>query len=126
MPRIRISPAAEQDIESILSWTRRTFGEPAQQRYEALLFQAISDILDVPDLLGDQSRDEILSSLRTYHLSLSRRKVPGTARHVRNPRHFIIFRRESEQIVEIVRILHDSMDLESNLPDDLRDSLSQI
>ena len=44
MRRYILAPAAEQDIESILSWTHERFGERARLRYEALLIRMDSAI----------------------------------------------------------------------------------
>jgi len=121
MPQVRISPAAEQDIESILSWTRRTFGERTFQRYEALLVQAISDLLESSESSGVKIRDEIFPGIRTYHLSHSRRQVPVELGYVRNPRHFLIYRQLNNDCIETVRVLHDSMDLEQHLPHEADD-----
>jgi plasmid stabilization system protein ParE len=46
------APAAQRDIESILTWTDERFGERARLRYEALLVQAITDVAEHPDLPG--------------------------------------------------------------------------
>ena len=42
-------------------------------------------------------------------------KAVGT---VLKPRHFLLFRVSSNREIEIGRVLHDSMDLASNLPDE--------
>ncbi len=44
MTEYRLSPLAEQDIETILEWTHEEFGEKARIRYEALLTGAIMDV----------------------------------------------------------------------------------
>jgi len=62
------------------------------------------------------AREELAAGARTYHLWHSRnrvRKMPGV---VRNPRHFLLFRIGAKGDIEIGRVLHDSMDLASNLP----------
>ena len=48
MTEYRLSPLAEQDIETILEWTHEEFGEKARIRYEALLTRAIMDVTYYP------------------------------------------------------------------------------
>ncbi len=120
MPGFLISPAAEQDIGSILVWTQEHFGEQARLRYEALLTQGITDVAENPDRGGSHRRSEIADAARTYHLWHSRNHVPVADGRVQNPRHFLLYRTRSDGRVEIGRVLHDSMDLERQLPEDYR------
>ncbi|MGG4615968.1 type II toxin-antitoxin system RelE/ParE family toxin, partial [Pseudomonas aeruginosa] len=32
------------------------------------------------------------------------------------PRHFVLYRLATDQVLEVVRVLHDSMDLDQHLP----------
>ena len=116
MPRFVIAPAAEQDVESILGWSHERFGEQARFRYEALLVQAMVDIADRPDLPASQARPEIAAGARTYHLVHSRTRVSGNVGRVAEPRHFLLYRTRADGVVEIGRILHDSMDLNAPPP----------
>lgn len=116
MPRFRLSPLAEQDLESILGWTHRQFGEEARLRYEALIVQAIVDIGADPERPGCSARPELAANVLTYHLGYSRDHVVAAAGRVRNPRHFLLYRITSDGWLEIGRILHDSMDLQRLLP----------
>ena len=120
MPAFLISPAAERDLESILVWTQTHFGEQARLRYEALLAQGIADVAEEPDRGGSHHRSEIADAARTYHLWHSRNHVPVADGRVKNPRHFLLYRTRSDGRVEIGRVLHDSMDLERQLPEDYR------
>lgn len=118
MPRFTLSLAAERDIVSILAWTHEQFGEQARLRYEALLVQAMVDIADEPQRMGSASRDDISSTVQTYHLWHSRNHVDRALGRVRRPRHFLVFRMTNEDQIELARVLHDSMDLSTQLPDD--------
>jgi toxin ParE1/3/4 len=120
MPLCVIAPAAVADIESILTWTEMEFGEKARWRYEALLTRAIIDIAVQPERAGSTGRPEIAPSARTYHLTYSRKRVAGRIGQVRQPRHFVLYRLRVDGIVEIGRVLHDSMDLNRHLPDEYR------
>lgn len=117
MPRFVLAPAAEQDIESILSWTQEHFGEKIRLRYEALLVRAIVDVAQRPDRSGSIERPEISAFTRTYHLYHSRNRVAAGVRKIRKPRHFLLYRPIADGGVEIVRVLHDSMELNRHLPD---------
>ncbi len=118
MTRFTLSPAAERDIVSILEWTHEHFGEQARLRYEALLVQAMVDVSDEPQRMGSAARQDISSSVMTYHLWNSRKNVEGVVGRVRRPRHFLVFRMTSDGRIEIGRVLHDSMDISSHLPGD--------
>ena len=117
MPRYLLSPAAEQDIASILAWTHENFGQPARLRYEALLVRAILDVAETPDRAGSHNRPEIGVGIRSYHLLHSRRRVSAAAGRVKLPRHFLLFRVRADRTIEIGRVIHDSMD-----PRDFRSS----
>ena len=116
MPGYLISPAAEEDIESILAWTNGEFGEAAGLRYEALLVRAMLDIAERSDRAGSHARPEIGAGLRSNHISYSRTRVSARVGRVKQPRHFLLYRIGSDGRIEIGRVLHDSMDLERHKP----------
>jgi len=115
MRQYAISPAAQEDIESILAWTHENFGERARLRYKSIIAQALNDVAEDPTRAGTQVRSEVDYQARTYHLRHSRRRVKDVAGTVKNPRHFILFRVQHGGVVEIVRLLHDRMDLTTQL-----------
>jgi len=117
MPGVVLSPAAEEDLVRILAWSHKHFGEQTRLRYEALLTQAIVDIAEDPERTGSVRREELATGSRTYHLWHSRQRIAKSVGKVGTPRHFLLFRVNSEGLVEIGRVLHDSMDLASNLPE---------
>ncbi len=121
MRRCIVSPGAEQDIESILRWTDEHFGERARLRYEAVLAEAIADLAKDPERPGSQQRPEIAPGARTYHLWHSRKQVAASRGRIRQPRHLILFRVRGDGDVEISRVLHDSMDLATQLPPEYLD-----
>jgi toxin ParE1/3/4 len=106
--RVRLGAAAELDFANILKWTAENFGARQSRVYRDTLVQAIREIGDGPDIDGSKARDEIMPGLRSVHV----------ARHGRRGRHFLLYRVAPEVIVEIVRILHDRMDLQRHLPPD--------
>jgi len=116
MPRFTIAPAAAGDIESILAWTHEHFGERARLRYEALVIRALLDVAEKPDLPGSFARPEIADAVRSYHLFYSRRHVKREAGRVAHPRHFILYRTAHDGTIEVIRVLHDSMDIVRHVP----------
>lgn len=116
MPRVVLAPAAEEDIVRILAWSHGHFGEQARLRYEALLTQALVDIAEDPTRAGSVPREELAAGARTYHLWHSRQRMAKSVGKVGTPRHFLLLRTNAKGQVEIGRVLHDSMDLASNLP----------
>jgi len=93
------------------------FGAAARRRYEALIVQALRDISADPNCAGVKQRDDLRPSLRTYHLANSRRAARNSAGIVRAPRHLILFRIAGPDVIDISRLLHDSMDLPRHVPD---------
>ena len=99
-------------------WSKEKFGEAASTRYLALIKQAMRDIASDPVRPGSKERSEIMiEGARTYHLSLSRSRLIGPT--VKEPRHFLLYRRRGE-FIEVARILHDALDFERHLPGDYR------
>jgi toxin ParE1/3/4 len=116
-----ISPAAQLDIESILDWTEEQFGSQGQLRYEELLSQAILDVANDPEHIGNRNCPELVAEARIYHIKNSRERVTAAIGRVRHPRHFLLYRIRNDGWVEIGRVLHERMDLASHLPDDYRE-----
>jgi toxin ParE1/3/4 len=104
--RVRLSAAAELDFANIVKWTAENFGTRQSRLYRDTPLWAISELADGPDVAGSKARDEIMRDLRTLHV----------ARHGRRGRHFLMYRVTPRRIIEIVRILHDRMDLQRYLP----------
>ena len=112
-----LAPAARQDVREILRWSEEKFGKRAQERYRALLKQALRDIEADPELPGSKQRVEIMiEGARIYHLSYSRRRVKGPG--VKDPRHFILYRKREDGVIEVGRVLHDDCELERHIPED--------
>jgi len=108
MAEVHLSVSARNDIASILEWTDRKFGVQARRRYASLITAAIKDAahgFDDPRLVN---RPELGEGVVTWHLA-SRRFTTAGGR-VNRPRHFLICRFDDEILI-IVRMLHDAMDL---------------
>lgn len=79
--------------------------------------QALRDIEADPELAGSKEhRDIFRGGVRTYHLSSSRDRVIGP--QVKEPRHFILYRKREDGVIEVGRVLHDGRDLERHVPAD--------
>ena len=102
-----------------MEWTVQEFGERAALRYDILIKQALKDIGVDPERPGSKERPEIMvRGARTYHLEFSRNRVSGS--RVKAPRHFLLYRRRDDGVIEVARILHDGRDLQRHLPEDSR------
>jgi toxin ParE1/3/4 len=102
---VRFGQQAEQDYVEILRWTVKTFGEGQASTYAETIALAIEALEGGPDILGARAREDIQPGIRTLHV----------ARHGRAGRHFVVFRVAGSDI-DVLRLLHDSMDLPRHLP----------
>jgi toxin ParE1/3/4 len=116
-----ISPKARSDIANILAWTHESFGPRAMRRYAKLIHTAVEQVAADPEVAGSEPRPEIAKTCRTYHLFYTRKIAAARANRVRNPRHLLLYRVTEAGVVEIGRVLHDSMDLERHLPEEYRE-----
>ncbi len=91
---------ADADLFGIYVHTYQTWGEKQAIKYTNLLRHAIEKIAANPTFPGTRDRTEVRPGYRSYHAQ----------RH-------LIFYRSVERRIEIVRILHDSMDIRSHLPE---------
>jgi toxin ParE1/3/4 len=103
---VRLSFEAESDIAHILAYTRETFGEAQARIYQETLIDALMDLSHGPEPAGSRARDDISPGLRSLHV----------ARKDRKGRHFILYRPSDDFKIDILRLLHDSMDLARHLP----------
>ena len=106
---VRLTAAAESDFEEILRWTVSRFGERQARIYAATISAALNDLAADPKIVGAKQRDDILKGLFTLHVARKRRKG----------RHFIMFRLQHApdcDVIEVLRLLHDAMDLPRHLP----------
>lgn len=116
MRTLRLSRLAANDIEDILQRSHSTFGALSRNRYETLIERALIDIAGDPDKPGVRRREELGAGFRSYHLFHSRGR--GAGRTVSKPRHLLIFRLSDPNLLDVARVIHDSMDLIQHLQDD--------
>ncbi|WP_166144930.1 type II toxin-antitoxin system RelE/ParE family toxin [Methylosinus sp. RM1] len=108
--RIRLGAEAEREFLRILQYTAETFGPRQTAIYKATLMDALAELTQGPNVAGSVRRDEILPGVRTLHLARRGR---------RRGRHFIMYRVAEGKVVEVLRILHDAMDLARHVPPDI-------
>jgi toxin ParE1/3/4 len=105
---VRLTAAAEGDFRQIVHWTSRQFGDRQALVCAATLSAALEALADGPKTAGVQRRDDIARGLMVLHVARKRRKG----------RHFVIFRAGRDgmqQYVEVLRVLHDAMDVQAHL-----------
>jgi toxin ParE1/3/4 len=105
---VRLASAAEADFEQIVRWTTGQFGARQAQTYARTLSLAIEALSQGPAVPGAIPRDDIAPGLRSLHVARSGRKG----------RHIVFFRaRASDEpaAIEVLRILHEAMDLPRHL-----------
>jgi len=102
---VLLGQQAEQDYVEILQWTVKSFSEDQANNYAETIALAIESLEGGTDILGARVREDIQPGIRTLHV----------ARQGRAGRHFVVFRAAVSGI-DVLRLLHDSMDLPRHLP----------
>lgn len=102
---VRVSSDARLDIADIIRWTQRTFGVRQAQTYKATLRLAMKALTSGPDIPGVIRREDLAPGIFILHV----------ARKGHKGRHFIVFRTGGDHVIDVLRLLHDSMDLSSHL-----------
>jgi toxin ParE1/3/4 len=97
MSNYQISEAALSDIRRIWDYTLETWSDEQAERYYNLLLDEIEYIAD--NFESGKNMDHIKIGYRSS-------KVKS---------HLIFYKRVDDQVIEIVRILHQMMDIENRL-----------
>jgi toxin ParE1/3/4 len=105
---VRLSAAAEKDFAEVVDWTVARFGAQQAEIYAGIVAAAIKELHAGPDVAGAKPRDEIGRGIFSLHV----------ARRGKKARHVVIYRAAPDQArsIDVVRILHDAMDLPRHLP----------
>lgn len=103
---VRLSPSAQRDLAGIVDYTVEQFGARQARTYRTTLTSAIAALRAGPRLRASVSREMIAPGLRSLHV----------ARKGRRGRHLILYREGPARTIEVVRILHDAMDLGRHIP----------
>lgn len=107
---VLLTTSAERDIRDIVRWTEARFGIVQARTYADKLSDALAALADGPGVADARARDDIARGLFTLHV----------ARGTQRGRHFVLFRINHDQngeFIEVLRLLHDAMDLARHLPD---------
>ncbi|MDB1111883.1 type II toxin-antitoxin system RelE/ParE family toxin [Pseudomonas extremaustralis] len=104
-----MSPQACTDITDTLRFTQARLGESVRNQYQDLLQTTLHSIAEQPTLPGSKVRDELSPGLRSLHLSFNVLHVAGG--RMISPRHIVFYRTGRDQIVEVLRVLHDAMEV---------------
>jgi toxin ParE1/3/4 len=96
MPAFRLTAKARADLLEIGRYTQWTWGRDQRNRYLSHLDEALHLLAQEPD--RGRPCDEIRQGYRKYYVG----------RHV-------IFYRQAGPDIEIIRILHERMDIDSRL-----------
>jgi toxin ParE1/3/4 len=94
-------------VIDLLRWTRNRFGARQARHYREVILQAIDELEFGPDVPGGLARDDIAPGIKTLHV----------ARRGRRGRHVIVYRVLEADSIEILRVLHDAMDIPRQLED---------
>jgi len=106
---VRLTKTAESDYQSIVVWTLRNFGDLQARIYADTLSAALVALTTGPTMVGAKERHEIGKGVFTLHV----------ARGGHKGRHFVLFRigpGENQRHIEVLRLLHDAMDLTRHIP----------
>src|SRR5690349_18470158 len=88
-------------MQDIGDWTTEHFGGAQAKLYTQTILEALKALRAGPQILGAKPRYDLAPGLVSLHV----------ARNQRKGRHVVIFRVIEDGIIEVVRILHDSMDI---------------
>jgi len=90
-----------RDYAGIIRWTAERFG-PAQTRiYKQTLLLALAALKAGPTATGVRPRADLGPGIFVLHV----------AREGRKGRHLIVFRISGDNTIDVLRLLHDGMDL---------------
>lgn len=103
----RLVGHAEAQIDAALLDSARRWGIPAAARYHRLILTAAAATGEAPALPGSREIPG-LAGVRVLHLHAVRRLVDAGNR-VAEPRHLIVYRVASDNVVEILSVVHDRM-----------------
>jgi toxin ParE1/3/4 len=92
-----LADTARSDLQSIAEYSQRVWGSDAKRRYMQALEAILLRIAERPS-----------AGLPRNEISLGYRSLRG-GRH-------LVFYRERTEVVEVIRVLHESMDFRLHLP----------
>ena len=106
---VELTASAEADFRQIVRWTKTNFGAVQARTYASTLSAALRALEAGPTIIGVKHRSEIAPNILSLHV----------AREGRKGRHLVLFRPkhiDGAEVIEVLRVLHDSMDFARHLP----------
>lgn len=98
MSKCHLSEPAKDDLLGIFLYTVKTWGEDQVPVYLDLVEAALQEIAEIPLRNGSKPREDLAPGCRVF----------------RAGKHYVVYRIKGD-IVEIARILHESMDFERHV-----------
>lgn len=99
---VRLVAVSERDYLEVIKRSAQDFGPLQAEVYAQTLEMALDALREKgPMTIGVKEREEIGSGIFTLHAAKSKRKAS----------HFLVFRVLETRTIEVLRILHDRMDL---------------
>ena len=108
---VHLAAAAESDFGEIVGWTAQRFDANQAHAYAQTLSTALAALANGPESIGARPRGDLGNGLHTLHVATRKRRG----------RHFIVFRMSADKdrpTIDVLRILHDTMDLARQLASD--------
>lgn len=93
---VLLSPRAQRDVEAIWDYTVETWGDAQAETYIRQIEAALKVLADTPEIA--RACDDIRAGYRKYPVGA----------------HIVFFRATAKQLA-VIRILHQSMDIERHL-----------
>ena len=100
-----------RDINGIIRYSRKTFGDEAALLYRSLVLIGIETLAKEPVQRTAKTNKNVRGGAWVYHLRHVRQPGPSV---VQRPRHVIAYVFDAE-VITIIRVLHDAMDLPRHL-----------
>jgi len=106
--KVRLTEAAEQDFNEIFLWTVENFGIDQAHAYREVILDALQSLHDGPTIIGAKNLTGLPKNLKTLHVT----------RNGNRGRHFIVFDASIVEYIQVLRILHDAMDIQRHISSD--------
>jgi len=109
--KIHLSNAALEDIRNALEWSASNFGPVQRDRYEALIRRSLKELRAGSADHRIRPRADLEPTVQVCTLASTGRRA----------RHFFLLRLLPDGDIEILRLLHESMDMPRHVQDDVQD-----
>jgi toxin ParE1/3/4 len=104
MVKVVFTEAAKADIRQVIRFTRQRWGQQQVLAYRALILAARNRLSEDPAL--GHHREELPPEGRIFHISQT--GMPAS--------HFFLYQIAQDNTVEVLRFLHEAMDLPRHWP----------